>query len=211
MYRYRPGQHDRYRRTIKLEQAVGDRAAAPNVAASHLEWVCNRVPGPSNARCPESASGLPREQRQPLESPGNGAGTGHSQCLRLRNGKSKNRDFPAGIQHRAAIRVPPHAPSLLGSQPAQRGANAYPFLLPAYQKTSPQCFRTWVFERTQGIVVTWLPWGAGRGPRTSWIAGRKAQPAGRRVADCTRRGRGCTCAIDAREKSRRGGGTGQTP
>ena len=115
------------------------------------------------------------------------------------------------LEYSTAIRVPPHAPSLLGSQPAQRGANAYPFLLPAYQKTSPQCFRRWVFERTQGIVVTWLPWGAGRGPQTSWIAGRKAQPAGRRVADCTRRGRGCTCAIDAREKSRLGGGTVQTP
>ena len=34
-------------------------------------------------------------------------------------------------------------------------------------------------DRNAGSASTWPPWGVGRGPRTSWFARRKAQPAGR--------------------------------
>ena len=106
------------------------------------------------------------------DSPSNHPGMALERATASRNGKSKNQDFPAGIQHRAAIRVPPHAPNLLWSQAAQRGANACPPSARVSKKQPPQCFRL----RKRREWRTWPPWGVGRGPRTSWNARRKARP-----------------------------------
>ena len=62
---------------------------------------------------PESASGLPREQRQPLESPGNGAGTGL--CAReMENRKIEIFRFEYSTEPRFVFpRMPLRAPTLL--------------------------------------------------------------------------------------------------
>ena len=69
---------------------------------------------------------------------------------------------------------PPHAPTSLGREGGTgwaRGSKKIP---------APQCFRAWVLGRElRECQPTWPPWGVGRGPRTSWIARRKARPAGR--------------------------------
>ena len=63
---------------------------------------------------------------------------------------------------------------------------------------------------TQGMAATWPPWGVGRGPRTSWIARCKAQPAGRVWPTAAVAAGLVHAAMDAGEEPRRGRGEGDT-
>ena len=128
-------------------RSVLGRAAAPNSPRHSTNGSVTRCRDPRTQR-PRVASraGLSREQRQPLESPGNGATTWNATCGREMENR-KNRVFPLVYSNKPRFGFPPHAPNPLGPQPRKgRPPPAHASKI----KTSKQWRRCWTGRSSDG-------------------------------------------------------------